>query len=298
MVGGGRRVRRAMSMGPVGENAHGSSDDRFETRGTGKDSTGPPDSGAMARIARAVRVEASQYAAGVADAAGEQPGSESAPRTTPRSAEHGEGIQGAVDESAVRRAPPTVRGPAPQVAPGWPSVLGVVAVSFGAIGVVSAATTVLAPIMFSGVGCLSPMHPLSGGDSWWANALWLARVVVALGLMGGGIELIRRRRRGAKLLRIIAALSLALVLIDTAIQSLLVLHPLLTWSNSQGVSPATAPPDALPIIMQLAGLVVAAILGAIFPLVLLLWLRRRASRADIDRWFTPRAAPSTPAKLP
>jgi hypothetical protein len=186
-------------------------------------------------------------------------------------------------------APPMVRGTAPMYRPqsAWPTVIGVIGIILGACGALQGLFG-LASVFF--MSWLITIMPSAGGaaagmqamqDYWPLQAAAaIAALAVALMLIVGSAQLLKRQRHAARMLRVWAWSKCGLALATTGVQFVL------QQVNLQAMSSAGGP--------QLSGGVMTffAVFGTIFslgwlmlyPIFILIWLSRPAIRHDIESW--------------
>jgi hypothetical protein len=92
----------------------------------------------------------------------------------------------------VRMAPPTEPGAVAETVPTWPPAIGVLAIVFGGLGLVSSAATPAMFLIMSAVGGTSS-SPAMTPIGW---AVWAVSLPLAVWHIVAGILTVRRRRSG------------------------------------------------------------------------------------------------------
>jgi len=183
----------------------------------------------------------------------------------------------------VSVAPPTVRGALPPRRPSWPTVIGIICLILGGMGVAQSALALVAPLLFmQWIGAFGPHNaamPPTAYSSVAAFALSLANLLIPMVLMAGGIQLLRWRRSAITLLRIYAVATIVVALCGTA---WLVLHA----TSSVHSATDDAASAAFSEMMIIAGAVFGCGFAMILPVFLLVWFARAKIRSEVGRFMT------------
>ncbi|VAX38817.1 hypothetical protein MNBD_PLANCTO03-2166 [hydrothermal vent metagenome] len=193
-------------------------------------------------------------------------------------------------------APPTQAGDFVPVTPpeGWPTVIGVLSIIFGGLGVVGAGCGAIVMLAFPALINLMPEGPereeleKSIGQGLHYVPLQigsqLIEFVLAVILIVGGVQLLKRSRGAVK--------SLTVFAIGDLISNTLVLILGIMTAQAQAKMMAENPemqqvPQGAQGMMEALGVigaVVTWVLSAIWPIFLLLWFRRAKIRASVESW--------------
>jgi hypothetical protein len=193
-------------------------------------------------------------------------------------------------------APPTEAGDFVPVTPpeGWPTVIGVLSIIFGALGIFGAGCGAVMLVAAPALVNLIPEGPerdeaLASIQQGLQNVplqvgVQLIEFVLAIVLLVGGIQLIKRSRSAAKTLKVFA--------VGDLFSNTLVLIVGLIVARAQAAAMAENPdvqqmPQGVQGWVQAAGMigaVVSWVLTAIWPVFLLLWFHRARIRESVDSW--------------
>lgn len=200
---------------------------------------------------------------------------------------------------AVPAAPPTSP---PFIAPRreqWPSVVGIIAIVLGAIGVLSSVWNALGMLLVSAVASgqgapadnAPPASSLDVSAVFRSMEYWTGSLVAINLLLGGlavllivaGIGLLRRRRRGAawmvrwSILRIIAGIAFAVV-------SALMQRDQINAMAGSPNDPAASAVLRMGPLMIVVTAVFALVWTMTFPVFVLVWMGRGTVRKTIASW--------------
>lgn len=180
-------------------------------------------------------------------------------------------------------APPTRPGAVGSRRTTWPSVLGVITIVLGALGILSGLWSAISPLFAELISKLVP-----GGGSGMESVAAYAWLMVVLGLATlarGGLEIIAgvaiyRRRGGARAL-VLAWAWLAIVLSFVgAIATYLIQLEQFRVMTEKG----TPIPAGLGGVIGVLSAVVAVAWGCLFPVFAIIWFSRRAIREEVQGW--------------
>ncbi len=162
----------------------------------------------------------------------------------------------------------------------WPTVLGTIAIIFGAGGILSGAWALVAPTVMEALVSSGPGSPpeslremLDVMSAWrvWTTLLALLGVGAAGLLLAAGVLLIKRRRKAISALRIWGVLKISLAVAGSAFG--LVLQDTLREVTE-------APSMAFAEVMTVFGL----LYGCALPVFCLIWIARERVKTEIRRW--------------
>ncbi len=187
----------------------------------------------------------------------------------------------------LAEAPPVRPGPigvAPKP-PSWPTVIGVIAIAFGALGAFGGLWGIAAPFFMDAMGRFMPQGD-AGIESFREHAVHSAiysgvATCLAVLLIVGGAHLVRRRTSSVRLLRVYAVLRIPEAIWGTV----------LTWYAQRGQFEAMqqqggpAMPAALTEIIMLFTILLTITWALAMPAFLLIWFARARVREDVARWF-------------
>lgn len=167
-------------------------------------------------------------------------------------------------------AEPASQPPVQQVAPApaadaggtptWAKVIGIISIVFGGLGVLCT------PINLMNIRANPHVREMFGPQLVTAQTVsGLAGIVSAALLLAGGIYLLKRRRVGVTLHYVVAILNLVLIVAN--------LVAMLTMAPGGRMGMLVTVPSIL-----------GTILGAAYPVFLLIWLSRPPVRADTANW--------------
>lgn len=179
-------------------------------------------------------------------------------------------------------APPTAPGQwsgGSPPRPAWPTVIGVIEIVFGVGGVLTYLWTIaslfIPPDPSLGeevIQALSRYRPANVGLS-------VIHVLLSAALTAAGIGLVRRRPGSIRLNQWWAIARLAILPVGTLV-GVLVQQDVMAAAGS----PTAAMPAQFLGIILLISIVVGVAWGAALPIFLLIWLRLRTVRAEIETW--------------
>lgn len=166
----------------------------------------------------------------------------------------------------------------------WPTVLGIVATVFGAIGFLNGAMSVVATLFLDSFLSSLPTPPnpnpaamavieaLRSAGSDWTGVLMLtqlARAVVPVVLLVGGILLLQRKRSSMSTLRIWAILQAIALPVRVAAGYLILRQALLQMPGAA----------VIPVILGFA-----VLFGLALPVFTLIWFGRARIREEVQTW--------------
>ncbi len=184
--------------------------------------------------------------------------------------------------------PPTQPGPivAREVPSNWPSVLGVIAIVFGALGTLGGIWGALSPLFIDWMADRMPANQAAameaaGEQMTWTVVLSLAFTALAIGLLIAGIGLLRRRRWAIGASQIWAILKILVVIASTALQYQMaeVQTELVTQQGGTAGIPAQFAGT-----LTTAAMVVGLLWGCALPVFMLIWFARGKIKSETAGW--------------
>jgi len=201
---------------------------------------------------------------------------------------------------AAPAVPPRERLPFEPVArsPLWPTVLGVIAVVFGALGAIGACFRMLSLLIMQPLGQAAARQgqpdPFAFMSDWagWIVTVSVAALLVAGMLLAGGIGLLRRAAwgRGVILAWVVAKMILVIAQVFMNFEMQKDQMAALAESGTT-VSGMQAMIQA----MGVVGVVIGILWGWALPVFMLIWLSRAKVRAQVAGWSGPAASASSRA---
>ncbi len=205
--------------------------------------------------------------------------------------------------------PPTLPTPALQQHPRrpsqWPTVIGVLAIIFGALEVLGGCVGIVSPWFMSAMAAALPEEQSLGMAAmveWgrWMVAGSLAGLGLGVLLLLGGVSLMQRRPRGRTMCLTWAALRMPVVVFGLVVGYLMQQDHLVAMQEMFASDPNV--PAAMSAMfgrfMQVAA-VLASVIGLLWgwalPVFMLIWFSRGKIKTDVAAWSGgPAAAASDP----
>ena len=205
--------------------------------------------------------------------------------------------------------PPTLPTPAPQPrlrGPSqWPTVIGVLAIIFGALEVLGGCVGIVSPWVMSAMVEVLPEGQSMGMAAmveWgrWMVASSLAGLGIGVLLLLGGVSLMQRRPRGRTLCLTWALLRMPAVVLGLVVGYLMQRDQLVAMQEMFASDPSV--PAAMSAMfgrfMQ-AGVLVGSVIGLLWgwalPVFMLIWFSRGKIKTEVASWSGgPAAAASDP----
>lgn len=208
---------------------------------------------------------------------------------------------------AVRRStpvtPPTSPGQLPARPTRWPTVLGVIAIVVGALGLLANAVAALSigvmgavmGGMFSGVktaGSAGPEKAIQGAMDAMQKykplliLIAVAGVVLAGLLITGGVMLLARRRASAPVMRGWSIARLVVAAGGAAVNFMMQREQFAVMANDPSLtsSPGGGMAATMFGVMPLVGALFALLIGWSVPIFMLVWFALPSVRAEVARW--------------
>lgn len=186
--------------------------------------------------------------------------------------------------------PPTQVAPVPRPEPSsWPTVLGVIAIIFGALGVFGGCLTVASPFVarwmernFIGPSDVNILGlPTSTDMVALVVGLGVLEATLGVWLLVGGIGLARRRRASAWPLKTWAVAKVFYVVISTVVMAVLQQPQMEAMAQDPSMAPLGS---GFVEMMTYVGVVIQILWGSALPVFLLIWLSRRPIREEMSAW--------------
>lgn len=190
--------------------------------------------------------------------------------------------------------PPPVRRPV------WPTVIGILSICFGGLGLLCGSIGMIANL----VGPFKDMTKMaspSGLDFTPPSGLHAATVAtsllgltIAILLLIGGILVLRRRRAGV-------ALHVAYIVLQflNVVASMAVQYMMVSWMQSKFGELAQAPhmPMEAFKVQMVVAMATTALFGLPYPIFLAVWFLRPVIRQQVASWGAPPQAPDLPGAM-
>ncbi len=187
----------------------------------------------------------------------------------------------------------------------WPTVIGVLAIIFGAFEVLGGCVGIVSPWVMSAMAAALPEEQSLGMAAmveWgrWMVASSLAGLGIGVLLLLGGVNLMRRRPRGRTMCMTWALLRIPVVVLGLAVGYLMQRDHLVAMQEMFASDPSV--PAAMSAMfgrfMQagvLAGSVIGLLWGWALPIFMLIWFSRGKIKTEVAAWSGgPVAAASDP----
>ena len=183
--------------------------------------------------------------------------------------------------------PQIVPGPIPPRPPIWPTVIGIIFVVLGALGMLGAILEAIGPLMMERLGEMMPdevpdfMEPMAAyrGMLFVRSA---ALFVVAGLLLTAGIGLLRRRSWAMPLAILWAVLKLGVVVFDAWLDAQVSRGVMEAMSESGEMASGMQVMNATPFLW--VGIVMTIVWGWALPLFTFVWFAVPKIRADVRGW--------------
>ena len=190
-----------------------------------------------------------------------------------------------VSSPPAASTPPTQPMPMASEAPkaSWPTVIGIIAIVFGAGGLLSMASSLAtkrlshARMVHADAATREMVQSMETKMAPWTNPAMLIALVLAGLLLYAGIVLLRRKPSSALLMRIWAFLKIGFTLINAVVGYLVMEQVMAALAKNR--------PTPIPFAMVgLIGVVFAILCGCALPVFLLIWFSRRPVQEEMARW--------------
>ena len=191
------------------------------------------------------------------------------------------GIPGAPPTQPVTYAPPAQRS-------SWPTVLGIIAIVLGALGILGGLWGLISPMVMKAAWANAPapnQAMLDAIEPWrgWVVLCALVTIVLAIALLVSGIGLVRRRTWARPLCQTWAVFKILYVLASSGLGYQMARASYDTASQQSPNLPALGPTFAQS--MAAVGVCVGIVWSCALPVFLLIWLSRARIKAEIAEWW-------------
>lgn len=183
----------------------------------------------------------------------------------------------------IGAAPPTMPGTLGPRRTTWPSVLGVITIVLGSLGILSGLWTAVSPLFADLFVGLVP-----GGQSGMESVASYAWLMVALGVMTmgragleimAGVAVYRRRGGARRLVFAWAWVAIVLSFVGAIATYLMQMEQFRVMSEKGMPMPA-----GLSGVIGVFSAVIAVAWGCLFPVFALVWFSRRVIREEVRAW--------------
>lgn len=169
----------------------------------------------------------------------------------------------------------------------WPKVIGIIAIVFGALGILGGLYGILGPWIVEEIASIMPRGTEGTLDVFRESAGWLigtsiVTTGVAALLLAGGVGLLKRRRWSVGTCRAWAVLKMLLVLVNTVVGYYLQ-HASLTSISEQTPAGAQISPEFVDAMVVL-GLIIGVAWSWALPVFMLIWLGRGKIKSETSAW--------------
>lgn len=187
-------------------------------------------------------------------------------------------------------APPTRPGQIGEERPPvWPSVVAVICLVWGTIGLLGSIAGLLAPLYEDYIKALAPQAQGSFAlaERHWVLFLlyYLISMVMSAWLIWGGAKLFGRTRRGVRLLWWWGVLEFPLSLIGIIVNHFMQRAQMEAMATQGRNAPGAAMMAAMSPIMSILSTIVVVLFSWALPGFLVVWLTRPGVKRGIERWF-------------
>ncbi|MDP1663423.1 MAG: hypothetical protein Q8L55_16045 [Phycisphaerales bacterium] len=204
-------------------------------------------------------------------------------------------------EPAAVNAPPVVAGPLGVQRAAWPTVVGVISVVLGSLGILKNACGGVSSFA-QGFGGMNLGPPALGGQySLWmviTGVLSLVSLAVSGWLLWAGVQLLKRRKKSVALHRGWAWTRIGVALLEAAAgaaaQSAVMSGAMAAGGGAGGAGGGGAPAgmDAMLIAVAIVTIALPLIIALTYPVVVLALLSRPWAKLEVERWSGLRTCPA------
>lgn len=178
---------------------------------------------------------------------------------------------------------------------GWPTVIGIIAIVFGACGILGGILGMLGPAINKVMIEVLPADQAGSFEAqtkyqWWLAGLSLLATFIALWLLLGGIGVLKKRPAGAGKIKIWAIIKIVFVIVMVGCQVVIQRHMFDQMQAQQAG-------QALPSIFNFTDIIVFLSLGfgllwgLALPVFMLIWFGRRTIKDEVQTWDTASIRP-------
>lgn len=183
-------------------------------------------------------------------------------------------------------APPTTPGPlmVPYHAPAWPTVVGVLSMLFGVLGVLVGVIALLSRELIGWLGMFAPAASMDVAREWVWVRMGIGAVHAALGLLliWAAVDVLRRKRRTARLHTRWAVGKVALALVSGGVG----FFEQAAQARAMQGDPNMAASAAMTTSFAIVGLVIGLVVATAWPAFVLVWFRTHGAAKEMRRWVS------------
>lgn len=173
--------------------------------------------------------------------------------------------------------------------PVWPSVVAVVCIVWGTLGLLGSIAGLLSPLYEDYIKALAPQAQGSfamAERNWGLFLLYyVISVVMSLWLIWGGAMLFQRKTFGARLLMWWAIAEFPLSLVGIVVNHFMQKAQMEAMAAQGGNAPGAAVMAAITPLMTILSTVIVVLFSWALPAFLVIWLTRPGVKRGVERWF-------------
>lgn len=194
--------------------------------------------------------------------------------------------------------PPALPLPAPPTRPGqigeerppaWPSVVGVICLVWGTIGLLASIAGLLTPLYEDYIKAFAPQaqesFALAERHAVLFFLYYLISVVMSVWLIWGGVKLFGRRRLGVRLLWWWAIAEFPLSFVGIVANHFMQKAQMDAMAAPGNAAPGAAVLAAMSPIMSILSTAIVVLFSWALPGFLVVWLTRPGVKRGVERWF-------------
>lgn len=170
---------------------------------------------------------------------------------------------------------------------GWPTVIGIIAIVFGAGGILGGVLGMLGPAINRVMINVMPADQVAGIEAqakyqWWAAGLSVLATLIALWLLLGGIGLLKKRPAAAGKIKAWAKVKIAFVLLMVGVQALIQTDVFSATQTQTGGG--FSMPEGFVLVMVGLTVIFMLLWGLALPVFMLIWFGRKSIKNDVEKW--------------
>lgn len=192
-------------------------------------------------------------------------------------------------------APPTEHGEFVAARPpeSWPTVIGVLSIIFGALGVLGNACSIVTTLFLGSFAGMVPEEDAAELEAQLAQGVpypgltagvAAGEFVISILLLVGGILLLMRKRQGVPLLKAFAWLDLLMNTLGVVLSYFTMQAQMQAAQNDPNMQQMLPGPAAMMQGMGSVMLVLGWLFSAVWPVFLIVWFSRQRIRDAVDSW--------------